>query len=107
MTAIDINAFVTVTEKFRIVVFPATSATVTVSFVVPCGKIDALARGVAIADATPLSASEGEGKKFTTAPKVDVAATVTFGRFAADGGVLSSLTMSVWFASMLPDTSVA
>ena len=83
------------TEKFRVVVFPATSLTVTVSLVVPCGNVDPLVMGVTLTVAMPLMASAGEGLNATTAPRLDVAWTVRFGRFATDGAILSILIVSV------------
>ena len=110
-TAIDSSALFTVTSNPPVAVLPARSTAVTVSCVVPTGKVAPLARGVIVTAATPLSASDGitgPSAKLTTAPAPDVApVTMLFGSPPSSGGVLSIRTTCVLSASTLPPLSLA
>ena len=103
------RAGLTVTSNPAEALLPATSNAVTISWVVPIGKVPPLAMGLTTTDVTPLSASNGvEMVNVTTAPAPDVAVVVmAFGRAPlTSGGVLSIRTVRGCGVSTLPVLSV-
>src|SRR5258706_8425996 len=98
---------VTVTSNEAIVVLPAKSVTITVSWVTPIGNVMPLAFGVAPADATRLNASDAGIEKLTAAPLTDCAGTVRFGIAPIVGAILSIFTTRVLSASAFPALSTA
>ena len=95
-TTIDSIVLLTVMLKNLVMLLPARSVIVRLSFVVPCGKVDPLG-SPCVSDTLlmPLSESAAAGSKNTTAPALDVACTDWLLRFAAEGLVLSSLIVTV------------
>ena len=98
----------TMTLKVAVATLPATSVAVTVSVVVPTGKVAPLASGETVAGPTnPLTESDADAPKLTTAPAGEVALVCTWNGKFSEGAVWSILNESVWSPSTLPLMSVA